>query len=523
MSRLDLLILFMDRLESLSATLVQAAAHTAELAQQSTRLHLALSAADAAIGTLSATVAANLDYLRRLGQLHERSFFLEASFDTNDPVTNQTAWLNLHAEFEHLETAFRHSPTAAPPLQPHTLSNSYSVSNIRLKPIRCREKKAYKKKLRYRLSQIYTINPLASSPIPETPGIDSWSDAGTPLEQTQQTAPLLTLATSPETSAATPRVRSNSVPDLQRDAFDNVNMMRSTNIMNRYHDESEETLRYKRLRHFVSVNDGFHLRPPPPLQETTAADASFTKTPVFTPIESQPDFELLDIDQCSDFSYYSPDKLEEDKLEEDNYGQYLRKSRLDLHHILPNVIKRSSSHDSIFARQSSWKFHNPVDKCVAAPTIKVSDDSIYFQSARKESGEDGSDKPAQTARFLSDVILKDAATPMRNAGFSLFDFATNSPFTKPSIQVAESPTRPAPRIKATPTVRTMPIAIATHNQAMRQPPVRKDRTDGTHSSLTIGPNKTRIFTHGEQSYFKRPLASKVSQNSLHEALNFNML
>lgn len=516
MSRLDLLILFMERLETLSATLVEAAAHTAELAQQSTRLHLSLAAADAAIGTLSATVAANLDYLRRLGQLHERSFFLEASFAANDPVTNQTAWLSLHAEFEHLD-AFRHAPTAT--LQPHTLSNSYSVSNIRLKPIRCREKKAYKKKLRYRLSQIYNINPLASSPIPETPGVDSWSDAGTLLEQTQQTAPLLTLATSPETSVATPRVRSNSVPDLQREMFDNVDMMRSTNIMNRYHDESEESLRFKRLRHFVSINDGLHTRQPPPPREAIAADSSFIKTPVLTPIESQPEFELLDIDQCSDFSYYSPDKLEED-----NFEHYLRKSRLDLHHILPNVIKRSSSHDSIFAcQQSSWKFHNPVDKCVAAPTIKVSDDSIYFQSARKESGEGGGNKPAQTVRFLSDVILKDAATPVRNAGFSLFDFATNSPFTKPSIQVAESPTRPAARTMATPTTRPMPIAIAPHNEAMRQPPVRKDRTDGTHSSLTIGPNKTRIFTHGEQSYFKRPLASKVSQNSLHEALNFNML
>lgn len=643
----------MDRLESKSSSLIQTANNTSTLLLHVSKLHSSIALADSTIGTLNETIATNYSYLHKIDQLHEKSFYLESSLSSNDVITNQTTWNNLYNEYQFIVDQFKQSTNKVriretalgedgidpkeeednnskkmkrstplehqlsalqPPSEERTLTNSISVSDIRLKPIRCREKKMYKKKSKYRLSQIYNINPLASSPILEVPGSDvEFDNSGfvrtqpniTSNTQTEEEETdgdrtsstengdkeALTLCTSPEIlfpplSSSSLRARSNSVPEISfhtasgenavsgLNIFNSEGIMKQSNILNQF-SESEETLRMNRLKHFVSMSNGFHRNGIKPQQEQrqqqaketieeegSPFDMNFDKTPIFTPIcLENNDLDHLDIDACSDYSYYSPDKLEEDDFE-----KYLRRSRVDLADAFPNTIKRSKSHDSVFSNHITapkWIFHNPIDNTastqIAGPTIKISDDYIYYRGNKEKIGMKVSDK---TANLLNEVILKNSepnldkdmpTTPSKipNSNFSLF-----SPFKTASTTMSSGPllsksfsesimslvnsdkkkplptstttTAIAPIIpELTPTKSslssTKPIKINNSSQLQRIPPARRERTDGSHSKLTIGPNKTAIFNHGEQSFFKRPLQSKVSHNSLHEALSFSML
>ncbi|CAH2352960.1 hypothetical protein CLIB1423_08S04764 [[Candida] railenensis] len=644
----------MDRLESKSSSLIQTANNTSTLLSHVTKLHSSIALADSTIGTLNETIATNYTYLHKIDQLHEKSFYLESSLSSNDVITNQTTWNNLYNEYQFIVDQFKQStdkirirgttlgengiepkeeennnnkkmkrstplehqlPALQPPSEERTLSNSISVSDIRLKPIRCREKKMYKKKSRYRLSQIYNINPLASSPILEVPGSDMEFDnssfvrtqpnviSNTQTEEEETEGDRTsstdngykeasTLCTSPEIlfpplSISSLRARSNSVPEISfhtasgenavsgLNIFSSEGIMKQSNILNEF-SENEETLRMNRLKHFVSMSNVFHRNGAGPHiqeqgpqkaketieEEGSPFDINFNKTPIFTPIcLENNDLDHLDIDACSDYSYYSPEKLEEDDFE-----KYLRRSRVDLADAFPNTIKRSKSHDSVFSNHITtpkWIFHNPIDNTastqIAGPTIKISDDYIYYRGNEDKRGKKVSDK---TANLLNEVISKNSepnvekdipTTPSKipNSNFSLF-----SPFKTTSANMSSGPSlsksfsesimslvnsdkkKPLPTSTTTTAIAPMvpeftptksslsstkPIIINNSSQLQRIPPARRERTDGSHSKLTIGPNKTAIFNHGEQSYFKRPLQSKVSHNSLHEALSFSML
>ncbi|KAK6200018.1 uncharacterized protein RJT21DRAFT_38784 [Scheffersomyces amazonensis] len=68
------------------------------------------------------------------------------------------------------------------------------------------------------------------------------------------------------------------------------------------------------------------------------------------------------------------------------------------------------------------------------------------------------------------------------------------------------------------------ISIPNDNQSKRLP-IRIPKPNGGaySSSLTIGPNHTTIIHHGESSVFRKPVMSKVSHQSLREALSQSLL
>lgn len=469
----------MDHLDEKSTSLLQSARNTSSLVAEVTKLHSSIAAADSTIGLLNDSIASNYSYLHRIDQLHERSFFLESSLSTNDFVTNQNTWSNLYAEYKHIlnhiegpvvdistpqtintEEVSRDKIDLAE--VPRLLSKIISVSDMQLKPIRCREKKMYKKKSKYRLSHIYNINPLASSPILEVPNSEEEIDASSSFDTQEDDEVMiqiiddstviqndndhnsnnntisttsddntnthnrnqLTIATSPETSFApysfSSRMRSNSVPEITfthggLNIFNTEGIMQASNILTDFtKGETEDSMRLNRLKHFISIHglskkESEHLDEP--MGDVSLADSDFTKTPNFTPIDLDhpDDIDILDIDACSDFSYYSPEKTEDI---DDDFEKYLRKSRVDLQNAFP-AIHRSTSHESVFSNHieiniPKWKFHNPIDNTASThstgPTIKISDDYIHSYKGEFKDGQ-------KTTTNLLSQMMKDTEPP----------------------------------------------------------------------------------------------------------------
>lgn len=615
----------MDRLESKSNALLQTARDTSSLVHLASKLHNKIIHADETIGTLNHAISENYSCLHKLDQLHEKTFFLESSLPSNDTLTSETTWSNLNTEYKYILTQCKtlranvsnkfeeeeeeevgslhdynnnNNNNNNTPKDFKSLKNSISVSDIRLKPIRCRSKKMYKKKSKYRISSIYNINPLAYSPVMEVPNsdIEKYSPFPPQLGTFDDSECLgfknneeLTVCTSPSRSMqffTTPRNRSNSVPETHltypsRDSVSGLNIfnvdssMKSTNILNNFQEQDSDTLRLNRLKHFISCDRGLNSvtgpsQLPPsqlaPLSTVNSPEFScqaFNKTPTFTPVDGKNDIDNISI--CSDLSYYSPEKYDT-KLEEDDFEKYLRKSRIDLREVLPNLVKRSTSHESVLSNhitvQEKHRFHNPIDNItlsslmkVPAPTLQVSDDYIYYrgtESSQKDVTKDHNTKDLLNQVMLlqqpqippTDTILNINSSP-KKVSFSLFNFNSSSSApnlsTPPtSISFSDSlmsfvhstpekkkklkkPEPPQPESRHVEISKTKPITIENTSHMRRIPPARSERTDGFHSKLTIGPNKTRILNHGELSYFRKPLVSKVSHNSLHEALSYSIM
>lgn len=447
-----------------------------------------------------------------------------------------------------------------------------SMSNLQLKPIKCSTtKKLYKKKSRYRLSGIYNINPIAydeyNSPLrtPQTSRDAFLSSNNTSISSNimhsgdEDDNETHSISTSPMQI----RHRSNSLPETPSTNFADV--FQSTGLEDMLEiSEGIEHLRLKRLDHFISC---VNLQRCDRANTTTDTEGLDDTDKTFDPnidLNNHEEFDNLSI--LSDVSYYSPQKQKPiddytaqttedytekplEYLEEDSYEHFLRSLRVDLNEF-PLILKKSNSHDSIFnnstvTQTSSYKFHNPIEN-VRMSTSKISTPTVekVLYSKVKPSMGSRSSKLLHEVKLRSDKSIQPVDTLTPASPFSLFKLHLVSP-KKSAASVSRQQSQPInitgdkPELfsrsltdsflslikppslipnEVTLPQSSPPIAV-TNDISVKRLPVRIPRNDGYHSRLTIGPNNTRIINHGESSVFNRPLVTRVSHNSLKEALS----
>jgi hypothetical protein len=450
-----------------------------------------------------------------------------------------------------------------------SLATVLSLSNLKLKPIRCKSKKIYKKKSRYRLSSIYNINPVAyddcSSPIDlsieyphdesfisldhndskdsghseETLNINTSSDSV--LLKHDESSGLDTSITDSDTTVVnhSKHNRSKSLPETNT-IFSTIGTMKNSNLFHQFDDDHE--LRSNRLNHFISQPNlylGLPLR-----NEITNIPHSPTL-----------DVDLIDIDDVSLFSdeEVSPTETTID----DNYDNYLRRSKMNLIQDL-SLIEKSKLHDSILSTKpnripESSKFHNPISTIkisnpTVEPTIENLDTGTIHCKGIKRVSFDLKEDPKQ---LLSDMITRNnenlmhlASEPMslspKPSLIDIFNLTLSSPSSSNSSNL-RTPTRRHsstedwtnnllhfinPKDETPEKIRELkmkpkskPITADNDVQLKRKP----IRIPGSHSRLTIGPGNTRIINHGISSPFRKPISSKISHASLREALSQSMM
>lgn len=665
-TKLDLLITLVDNLDTRSTQLLNSIQETNYLVTDIISLNNDISTADKTIDFMDDLVSSNHTHLNEFESLYERSFLLESNMHLNDLVTSETTLDNLRQEYRFLMNRFtendgynfvNESPTQVVSEEETTVSthfqtpprlhNSISVSNLKLKPIRCRSKKIPRKRASMRIMSTSTAQPVENNDmllfIPYEDEMTTVSNMGKRLSNrdlfnhplpkkialsnneatitdTTQSPPSKimdtfkdyanddsnTISTSPDLFGelhSKIKVRSNSLPEtpkIEKFELNSFNILKShtsntnsSNIFQACNDDSE-LLRLNRLKHFISsgnVQRHIHMNG----CDTSLSKPSqhhnnqsiFDKTPTFTSVDIENNnidqFDIESISVCSDFSDYSPKEPSE---ELDNFESFLRKSRIDLAESFPNIITKAKSHDSIFTNEESislgtsapaktFKFHNPIDNMnlnslkVATTTVEP----IYYQGNDQisHSSKDVNNIKGNTntAKLLNDFMSKtdrketpSNRTPNRIKK-SLFNFNINSPSRsikseslqesnprrgsldlmgksltdsfmslvntgsleklkkyEPSSIPNHYKSKPINTIEQSNNAKERPIVIRNDTLIKRLPPRRKD---GAHSNLIIGPNKTKIVNHGDQSVFRKPLMTKVSRNSLNEALSQSIL
>lgn len=519
MSKLDSLLLLADSITARADHIVASVSESDMLIGRILGLSDSITAADSKIDSMTDLIGKNNIALDELEKLYEKSLLLEASLHSNESITNSTSLENLHSAYDHLLTSFgvrnRTLLQAEPPAKQDNqeLKTMLSISNLDLKPIRCRSAKVSKQKSRYRLSAAYTLNPLGAVP----------------------TRNVL------ESSA---RTETSSIMDANSDqngTSDNASTVGSLPEQSR-----------------ISEERTFNLSDLPLLFKSTR------------PIDiSAVDLDDLDLDFDSSIESESSPSKNRDLDMFDNFHRFLRESRVDLRSAFPAPLQKSLSHESVFSAvqyptQNVHKFHNPADmitskQLITQPTMETIH-SLSFD-ARKSSN-----FMEHTKKLLH--VEPPPATPKKNSHnlFTLLNSPLGSPrgltSTRPSTTSASTTSALARRgsidllsksltesfknlVGSTPVqqprivtatklsppekIKQMkkdisePIAVKNEINSRRLPPSERKLRLGSHSSLTIGPNKTKIINHGETSVFKKPTIRRMSQAILHDALNESLL
>lgn len=402
MTRTDSLLSAVDALIQRLDAVVRLFDDLSRLVWRLLELNLTISHADAEIDAMTRLVNSNNLCLNELERLREKLHFSQPH-------------VLLEPDFERLAAAFKaqNEPYKTEEvLEPEPQLNSVvSVSNLHLKPLRCR-RTVDKRKSRYRISAAYTLNPLA------------------PRQVSQ--------------------LSSESIFDEYPTSFDSVSS-----------EDGEESPK------------AFNMEP----------------------------LHISDVDM---------DALS-DELPFEDFSLFLRQLRVDLRGSFPTV-------EAPTAEQSHAEFVNPFDfvnkRSVCEPTVlsetqqpillylKFTDHSKKFLEPKKH-----------TFFNLLNLPLGLPRLPERRK--STGEIGVNIESTL--LEIAESP--PA-RIKKLRKGLLDPIQIPNESRSRRLP---VERLNGGHSQLTIGPNRTKIVRHGQNSLFKKPPVRKMSVALLHEALNESLL
>lgn len=629
MSRLALILRIVDKLEARSNDILSTVEDSNRLINHLVSMNEEISTMDSRIDDIGDLLSDNTRNIHEFSSLYEKSFYLESNLHVNDSVTNQTSFETLtnefqylvkrlerndyysrapfnaqeheqehdqeleqeheqqHGHYEYKQDAARdelHEETHAPAIP--RIQNKVSLSNLKLKPIRCNSRKIYKKKSRYRLSGIYNINPIAyeevlsgleesdieekdevndmneessfqkpfsdynyldqfNTPFKTIPSISDHTNTSSnimhnedhiyedPDEISFQPEELNSLASSPNETVIHKRIRSNSLPESHH----------------KIDEDSDEKLRMNRLKSFISyhnIHRSFEIHHDP-----------IPKSPPTTLIDD--DFDNISV--CSDLSYYSPAKQapNQDVQDDfDNFEKYLRQSRVDLKDAFPN-IKKSTSHESIFEpKPKPFKFHNPAASMLASS--KVSEATVFYTSEPTRKKSVSFAETQDPKKYLSEMIQrnpKPVAPPEPSSSFNNFSifFSPSKPKPKQEQKVDErrnsidhisrsltdsfmnlvntSTTKPRKLtypekkqreldLKMNAKTQGVPISIENEIQAKRLP-IRIPRNDGASSQLTIGPNNTKIINHGDGSAFKRPMMTSMSRRSLRDALSSSII
>lgn len=519
MSRLDELLLLAETIACRADHIVASVAESNTLMTLILQLNDSITAADVQIDSISELVGKNNACLADMEKLYERSLLLEASLHLNELITTETTLDNLQLEHTHLMATFGQQngiPTG--PEEPKPLKNMLSISNLALKPIRCRNTKVAKQKSRYRLSAAYTLNPLQSFPMRNL------------LESSAQT----------EHSSIMEHGESTETDASQTSQSPNGTL----------------TGEYNASLHSTGNYDDFALDNLPLLQKRPLDFDAVNLDNI-----AQQDFDLDSVSSGS-----SP--LRSSDIESfDNFHRFLRQSRVDLRSAFPAPLERSISHESVFSalqlptQPPPTKFHNPADsiacnkQVVSQPTVETIhsqfDNSFGFkehsrklldrkpQPVTPKKGTHGlfslMNSPLGSPRGFTSTPVTAVSIPSSDRRNSI-DFFSKSLTSGLLSLVGNTSTTPQPRevitaVKPSPPAKIKklqkdvknPIAVKNEINSKRLPPPERKSRNVSHSLLTVGPNKTKVIDHGDYSIFKRPAIRRMSQVLLRDALNESIL
>lgn len=512
MSRMDRLMLVVELMERKSSSIVDESQDCVTIMQNVSGLYDKLAQDEHKYSFLHSEISTNHQMLSGFRTLSEKLMLLDANLSTNDIYASTMSWENLKNEYFYMlknpnstttntliydnsmqlpfqarRTSLKLSvPDIYSPLGAHILPMAHtsspalphksSIADLKLKPIKCRPAQAYKKKSQYRLSRIYTLNPV----------VDTSFELVSPERQVSKASQVSEAFSAP-------------------------------------HHESHNT--------FSTIPTTFD-------EDHDTSDMNVT-------IELDKNLDEFQIPE-----HISPDRASMSSmlslsppLEFDNFDSFLRRSRVNLQSSPPR-LKRSSSHDSIF-HDSKFKFHNPAENIIVKnDVVRPTVESIYCQESAKES----------SSRLLAQMIQKvdlqpTAKTPVKQPTFigmssplePTLSHATSSPPRRNSVGkvlatsflslMTPTPSRPveakvntptpspvaSSRIPATKALAAAPV-IKTSEAQLRRLPLQPISFNGAHSKLQIDKHSA-VISHGLSAAIRRPIMTRVSRNSLSEALS----
>lgn len=382
MNKLDSLLSIVDNLELKSNSLLQGFQDSHSTLDQVLSNNNHISTFDIKIDNTNRLLQNNCKFTAEFNELMSKASLFEHNFLNNDLITNNNAFNNISNEFSYLKLKFGIDTSLNENSMPNYNINSEgdkkdpgipklnSVSDLSLKPIRCKSQRVYKKKSRYRISNIFN-NPILNSPV-----VSNEPSSKTASSQSQMNNSM------------------NNSNSLDNDS--------SENIMDLSYPQSNDT-----TPDMLDIN-----------QKPFMAEIGSDDGPELLPNQ-------LDYDNDND-SVISFDN-------DFNFEQYLRKSRINLSQdSYPYVMRKSISDSSINAHMHAnepdeeyphdlstssieeksniqvpktnfnFKFHNPIDNVKPShefltPTIQ----SIYSTTMTQSPKSDLSN--ALSEQLCSDV------------------------------------------------------------------------------------------------------------------------
>lgn len=536
MSKIDSLLSLADSLSTRSDKLVNSICESNSLISLILELNGSIASADSQIDTMTELINKNNICLNEFEKLYEKSFFLESNLLFNQSYTNETSLDNLSREYHHLLSSFGHQNVChlvqrevRPPAENKALKNMLLISNLELKPIRCRSTKVSKQKSRYRLSAAYTLNPLTGAPARDFLK-SSQETVSTLMEVCERSERADSLVTSLE----------NSMEHIeQRDRKPERAGMNSETTEQRSQDLPEKLFIFRAM------------------------------SPV--------NLSTVNLDDLEEYDFSLSDNSPISSEDMDNFHKYLRQSRVDLRSAFPAPLIKSTLHDSVFSvhipeqKPQPVKFHNPAlmlshaKEAVNQPTAE----HIYSSSVKSgpvilsataainilpvSNFREHSQKLLSVLQEIPESPTKSKPiTPRRKSNFTLFNLL-NSPMGSPSgfsivkeepsagrrgsmdmvgksltsglmSLVGNKPADPERRnsVQGPPRQRKKGIRDPIEYRAEAQHKRMPVKLNGCHSSLTIL-GKQKVINHGDASIFKRPTVRRMSQRLLHEALTESLL
>ncbi|PVH15708.1 uncharacterized protein CXQ87_003554 [Candidozyma duobushaemuli] len=521
MSRIDDLLRMADAISNRSDSIASSMDESNTLISRIISLNSQITAADSEIDAMTELLNKNNVCINEFEKLHERSYFLDSNLHLNESFTNETSFLNLNKEYNYMLDTFRHHNQRflsheEPVQQNHVpnkeLKNMLSISNLNLRPLRCRNQKVEKKKSRYRLSAAYTLNPLSENE--EAIRNISKSSAGTYDHQ-------------------------DSIMDMQHDTT-GISSSSETHDYDFYGGSASESPTFKRLNP-VDMNK---------------LDLDIDSLSHCSGLSGSPVSPKFDLDNFDDF--LRPSRVDVSKA----FPAPLKKSS--------SHDSIFSEKEKTF--KPSFKFHNPAATIINKGNVSQPTVETIFTSTVEDKPQQG---PSRSFKDHSKNILhqlkpddspikkQQPVTPKRS-NINIFNLL-NSPLGSPRGFSNQAPAHntarrgsidqfgksltssflhlihnnPSPSKTQAPAAPTVnhesppegikklrkglrdPISIPNDIKSRRLPPGENSFRSGSHSSLTIGNNKANIVQGRGLS--KRPMNGPSNQQSFRQVLSESLL
>lgn len=176
MSRIDQLLSIVENLERKTECILSTFQTTNDISNKLDHLNDQLSTFDIRINDTNNLIIKKFEFLNGYNDLLLRTNMFELNVHNNDPLTNQHILLNLDHEYQQLKAKYGVEDKQSFPSQKfqnvemfkdpveikspmksrsQKLRASLSISNLSLKPIKCKPNKVYKKKSHYKISNVF--------------------------------------------------------------------------------------------------------------------------------------------------------------------------------------------------------------------------------------------------------------------------------------------------------------------------------------------------------------------------------